>query len=92
MNMQTYRLVIGSDGKVKIPHGQPGRIVTVLVEESSRAGLFALVKPIATMTPEERERFKEEFLDRGRRIRARLKDHLPIDHDSELYGEDGLPR
>lgn len=90
--MRTYRLVIGSDGKVEIPHGQPGRIVTVLVEESSRAGLSSPVNPIVSMTLAERKRLKEEFLDRGRRIRARLVEQLPIDHDAELYGENGLPR
>jgi hypothetical protein len=90
--MQSYRLVIGSDSKVEIPNGQPGRIVTVLVEESSHPGRSASVKPISSMTPEERERLKQEILERGKRIRARLKDQLPIDHGSELYGDDELPK
>jgi hypothetical protein len=90
--MQSYRLVIGTDGKVEIPNGQPGHVVTVLVEESSHPGPYASVKPVSSMTPEEREWLKEEFFERGKRIRARLKDQLPIDHGSELYGEDGLPK
>jgi hypothetical protein len=43
------------------------------------------------MMPAERERLKEEFLERGKRIRSRSKDQLPINYDSELYGDDGLP-
>ncbi len=39
--MQTYRLVIGPDGQVKIPNGEPGRTVTVLVEESLPRSLRA---------------------------------------------------
>ena len=87
--MQSYRLVIESDGKVRIPNGQPGRFVTVLVEESVQA-IPELVMPVSSMTPAERERLKVEFLQRGKRIRSRLSDQLPID-DSELYGDDGLP-
>jgi hypothetical protein len=89
--MQSYRLVIESDGKVSIPNGQPGRIVTVLVEESLQATSSGLAKPISSMMPAERERLKEEFLERGDRIRSRLKDQLPINYDSKLYGDDGLP-
>ncbi|MBX3070117.1 MAG: hypothetical protein KF883_06480 [Thermomicrobiales bacterium] len=89
--MQSYRLVIGSDGKVDIPNGQPGRIVTVVLEGSPDPGLSASLRPISSMTPEEREQLKHEFLERGRRVRARLKDQLPIDHGVVLYGEDGLP-
>lgn len=89
--MQSYRLVIESDGKVSIPNGQPGRIVTVLVEESLQANPSGLAMPISSMTSAERERLKVEFLQRGKRIRSRLKDQLPIDYDSELYGDDGLP-
>ena len=89
--MQSYRLVIESDGKVRIPNGQPGRIVTVLVEESLQADPSGLAMPISSMTPAERERIKAEFLQRGERIRSRLKDQLPIDYDSELYGDNGLP-
>lgn len=89
--MQSYRLVIESDGKVRIPNGQPGHIVTVLVEESLQANSSGLARPIGSMMPAERERLKEEFLERGKRIRSRLKDQLPIDYDSELYGDDGLP-
>ena len=89
--MQSYRLVIESDGKVRIPNGQPGRIVTVLVEESLQANPSALARPISSLMPAERERLKAEFLERGKRIRSRLKDQLPTDYDSELYGDDGLP-
>ena len=90
--MHSYRLVIGPDGKVEIPNGQPGRLVTVLVEEALNSGPSAPAKPISSMTPEERERLKKEFLERGKLIRARLKDQFPVDHDSELYGDDGLPK
>lgn len=87
--MQSYRLVIESDGTVRIPNGQPGRIVTVLVEESVQA-IPERAIPVSSMTPAERERLKVEFLQRGKRIRSRLSDQLSID-DSELYGDDGLP-
>ena len=90
--MHSYRLVIGPDGSVKIPGGEPGRIVTVLVEESWRSIPSEPLKPVAAMTLEERERLKEEFLDRGRHIRSRLSDQLPIDHGADLYGDDGLPK
>lgn len=90
--MQSYRLVIESDGKVSIPNGQPGRIVTVLVERSFQASSSEWGMPISSMTSAERERLKTEFLQRGERIRSRLRDQLPLDHDSELYGDDGLPR
>lgn len=90
--MQSYRLVIESDGKVSVPNGQPGRIVTVLVESSFQASPSELGMPISSMTPTERERLKTEFLQRGKRIRSRLRDQLPLDHDAELYGDDGLPR
>jgi hypothetical protein len=63
--MQSYRLVIGSDGKVEIPNGQPGHIVTVLVEGSLQSGLSAPAKPISSMTREEREQLKEEFSREG---------------------------
>lgn len=75
----------------KHPEWPAGRIVTVLVEESLQADPSGLVMPISSMTSAERERLKEEFLQRGKRIRSRLKDQLPIDYDSELYGDDGLP-
>ena len=90
--MQTYRLVIGPDGKVKIPGGEPGRAVTVLLDDSWRTVTSGTIKPVAAMTQEDHARLKEEFLARGRRIRARLNDRLPIDHGIELYGENGLPR
>lgn len=89
--MQSYRLIIESDGKVRIPNGQPGRIVTVLVEDSSQANPSGLVVPISSMTSAEREQLKAEFLRRGKRIRSRSKAQLPIDVDTELYGDDGLP-
>ncbi len=89
--MQFYRLVIESDGKVSIPDGQPGRMVTVVLEESSQPDSPGLAMPVSSMTSAERERLKAEFLQRGKRIRSRLRDQLPFDHDAELYGDDGLP-
>lgn len=88
--MQSYRLVIESDGKVSIPDGQPGRMVTVLLDESVQPD-SELATPIRSMTPTERERLKSEFLQRGKRIRSRLADQFPIDFDADLYGDDGLP-
>lgn len=89
--MQSYRLVIESDGKVSIPDGKPGRVVTVLLEESVQPNSLGLTMPISSMTPTERDRLKAEFLQRGKRIRSRLTDRLPIGYDAELYGDDGLP-
>jgi hypothetical protein len=60
--MQSYRLVIGPEGNVEIPGGEPGRTVTVLLEESWRSVPSAPLKPVAAMTHEERARLKEEFL------------------------------
>lgn len=90
--MQTYRLVIGPDGNVHIPDGEPGQLVTVLVDEASRTLPTTRLKPVSAMTREEQARLKEEFLERGRQVRAQLKDQEPIEHGSELYGDDGLPR
>jgi hypothetical protein len=90
--MQAYRLMIGPDGSIKIPNGEPGRIVTVLVDASPSPMPTASVKPVAAMSGEERARLRDEVLAQGRRIRARLNDQPPVDHDSELYGDDGLPR
>jgi hypothetical protein len=84
MNVQTYRLVIGPDGKVKIPDGERGRTVTVVVEEPSRSVPSDPPKPVAATTGDERERLKEEFLERGRRSLARLKGRLPLGQESEL--------
>lgn len=90
--MQTYRLIIGPDGAVKIPDGQPGQVVTVLLDTPPQARRVSKYKPVSEMTGEEREAFKKDYLERGQRIRERLKDQFPIDHGAELYGEDGLPR
>jgi hypothetical protein len=90
--MQTFRLVIGPDGTVKIPGGEPGRAVTVLLDESFSSVPSEPVKPVAAMTLAERAQLKEEFLARGRSIQARFPDRSPSDHGTELYGDDGLPR
>ncbi len=90
--MHAYRLKIRSDGSVIVPDGEPGQIVTVLMEASWEPTPAVLLKPVADMSFDEREELKQEFLERGRLIRSRLSSKLPIDHGTEIYGEDGLPR
>jgi hypothetical protein len=90
--MHAYRLKIGPDGSVIIPDGEPGQIVTVLMEASWELTPAVPFKPVADMRSEEREALKQEFLERGRLVRSRLSGQIPIDHGAEIYGEDGLPR
>jgi hypothetical protein len=90
--MHAYRLKIRPDGSVIVPDGEPGQIVTVLTEASWEPTPAAPLKPVADMSSEERGELKHEWLERGRLVRSRLKDQLPIDHGTEIYGEDGLPK
>lgn len=90
--MQTYRLQIGPDGNVHIPNGEPGRMVTVLLDEAVPSYESTPLKPVSAMTREEKEQLKADFLERGRRVRERMKDQEPVDHGAEHDGEDGLPK
>jgi hypothetical protein len=90
--MHAYRLKIRPDGSVIVPDGEPGQIVTVLTEASWEPTPAAPLKPVVDMSSEEREALKQAWLERGRLVRSRLKDQLPIDHGTEIYGEDGLPK
>jgi hypothetical protein len=90
--MHAYRLKIRSDGSVIVPDGEPGQFVTVLTEASWELTPAAPLKPVADMSSKERDELKQAWLERGRLVRSRLKDQLPIDHGTEIYGEDGLPK
>jgi hypothetical protein len=90
--MHAYRLKIGPDGSVIVPDGEPGQFVTVLMEASWELTPAVPLKPVADMSSEDREELKQEFLERGQLVRSRLSGQLPIDHGTEIYGEDGLPR
>lgn len=90
--MHAYRLQIGPDGSVVVPDGEPGQIVTVLMEASWEPTPAAPLKPVADMRSEERGALKHEFLERGRLVRSRLSGQIPIDHGTGIYGGDGLSR
>lgn len=90
--MHVYRLTIGPDGRVIVPDGEPGQIVTILMETSWELTPATPLKPVADMRSEEREALKQAFLERGRLVRSRSSGQAPIDHGVDLYGEDGLPR
>ena len=86
--MQTYRVIVGTDGRVTIPDTRPGETITVQVEHAAEP-TERLVNPI----PEsERPAIAEEV----RRLAAEIRIELPepwrsSDHGDLLYGDDGLP-
>ena len=89
--MQTYRLVVGPDGQVRIPDSKPGEVVTVLVETAPAPTPEREMLTLANArTPEERDEVIAKIRENGRKLRELLKDDLPTGTD-ELYDEDGLP-
>lgn len=89
--MQTYRLVVGPDGQVRIPDSKPGEVVTVLVETAPALTPEREMLTLANArTPEERDEVIAKIRENGRKLRELLKDDLPTGTD-ELYDEDGLP-
>lgn len=88
--MQTYRLVIGPDGQVKIPEGKPGQVVIVQLEELPDEEAEERLMLGTAKTDEERQIVIERIMENAAELRELLKDELPLTADF-LYGEDGLP-
>lgn len=86
--MQTWRLTVEPDGRVKIPDTKPGEVIVVQVSDT------APTPPVTLMdakTPEERAAIVERLRGLARELRAEYGDDLPSLHANDLYGEDGLP-
>jgi hypothetical protein len=84
--METMTLVVGPDGRVKIPGTEAGQTVTIQLEPAKR-------HKARSLSPEERERIIQEQLEDSRRTRESADpEWLHLDHGEWLYGPDGLPR
>lgn len=89
--MQTYRLVVGPDGQVRIPDSKPGEVVTVLVETAPDPTPEREMLTLANArTPEEQAEVMAIIKENARKLRELMKDAPPFSTD-DLYGEDGLP-
>ena len=89
--MQTWRLTIGPDGQVRIPDGQPGQVVTVLVEPAPPTPPSGEPLTLATArTPEERAEVIARIEEDLRKL-STLVTSGPAFTIDDLYGEDGLP-
>jgi hypothetical protein len=89
--MQTYRLIVGPDGQVRIPDGKPGQVVTVQVEPAPPAKDEREMLTLANArTPEERAEVIAELKRLAAQIRENLKDEETFTIE-DLYDEDGLP-
>ncbi len=83
--METMTLVVGADGRVKIPGTEAGLVITVHLEPEQAE------RP--PLCPEARKRIIEEQLEESRQTReAADPEWLNLDHGEWLYGPDGLPR
>jgi hypothetical protein len=91
IRMQTYRLVVGPDGQVRIPDGKPGQVVTVQVEPAPTAPPEREMLTLANArTPEERAEVIAIINENAEKLRELMKDAPPFAIE-DLYGEDGLP-
>jgi len=89
--MQTYRLVVGPDGQVRIPDGKPGQVVTVQVEPAPPAKDEREMLTLANArTPEERAEVIAIINENAEKLKELMKDAPPFTIE-DLYGEDGLP-
>jgi hypothetical protein len=85
--VETMTLVVGPDGRVKIPGTKAGQLVTVRIEGEP------VERP--PLTPEERERIIREQMEESRQTRESAdpkKIARALNHGEWLYGPDGLPR
>ena len=86
--MQTWRLTVEPDGRVRIPDTRPGEVVVVQVSEPVPVPQMTLMD---AKTPEEKAAIIERLRGLARELRAEYGDDLPSAHADDLYGEDGLP-
>ncbi|MBX3070668.1 MAG: hypothetical protein KF883_09250 [Thermomicrobiales bacterium] len=88
--MQTYRLVIDTDGQIRIPNAKPGQVAIVQIADALDDRSTVPLTLATAKTPEERQLVMENIQSLASRLRERLKDQLPLSAD-ELYDEHGLP-
>lgn len=88
--MQTYRLIVGPDGTLRIPDVKPGEVLTVQVEREPDASDHEMLTLASARTPEERAEVIEELKLLAAKIRDSAK-YGPTFMQEDLYGEDGLP-
>ncbi len=89
--MTTVTLVVGPDGRVKVPGTYAGQRITIHIEPETATPQ----SEVSTRSPEEKERIIQELLEAGRRARAEANPEeieRAVNHGDWLYGPDGLPR
>lgn len=89
--MQTWQLVIGPDGQVRIPDGKPGQVVTVVVEPAQTDTPEPEMLTLATAkTPEERATVIASIEEDLQKLQHLMRSG-PIFSTDDLYGQDGFP-
>ncbi|MEZ4500713.1 MAG: hypothetical protein R2839_11710 [Thermomicrobiales bacterium] len=88
--METHRLVIDADGRVRIPNAKPGQVAIVHIEFLTENNADVSLTLKTAETDDERQVVIARVQELATMLRERLKDHLPISTD-ELYDDHGLP-
>ena len=91
--MQTYRVIVGTDGRVTIPDTRPGETITVQVEHGAEPPERLTL--VSARTDEERDHLIAEIQRAARELRREAgigdDERLSQTHGDLLYDENGLP-